>query len=100
MCVRGYSCIPIRKYTHTYMHTYACLCVDIYVRMCVYTFIHTPHTNTHTHTHTHTYIYIYIYISSSTCHAASTDIPDPLSPLFPIVHRLWQVFKATSRILT
>ena len=32
-------------------------------------------THTHTHTHTHTYIYIYIYISSS-CHAASSDIPD------------------------
>ena len=29
--------------------------------------------------------------SSSSCHAASTDIPDPLSPLLPIVHRLWQV---------
>ena len=65
------------------------------------------------------YIYIYIYIytrnsdkeslhknvfdaiiassSSSSCHAASTDIPDPLSPLLPIVHRLWQVFRATSR---
>ena len=28
------------------------------------------------------------------------DIPDPLSPLLPIVHRLWQVFRATSRILT
>ena len=42
----------------------------------------------------------YIYISSSSCCAASTDIPDPLSPLFPIVHRLWQVFWATSRILT
>ena len=38
--------------------------------------------------------------SSSSCHAASTDIPDPLSPLFPIVHRLWQVFRATSHILT
>ena len=31
---------------------------------------------------------------------ASTDIPDPSSPLLPIVHRLWQVFRATSRILT
>ena len=31
------------------------------------------------------YIYIYIYISSS-CRAGSTDIPDPLSPLLPIVH--------------
>ena len=27
-------------------------------------------------------------------------IPDPLSPLLPIVHRLWRVFRATSRILT
>ena len=26
--------------------------------------------------------------SSSSCHAGSTDIPDPLSPLLPIVHRL------------
>ncbi len=43
-----------------------------------------------THIHTHTYI----YISSSSCHATSTDIPDPLSPLLPIVHRLWQVFRA------
>ena len=42
-----------------------------------------------------------IYISSSSsCRAASTDIPDPLSPLLPILHRLWQVFRTTSRILT
>ena len=39
-----------------------------------------------------------VYVSS--CRAASTDIPDPLSPLLPIVHRLWQVFRATSHILT
>ena len=39
-------------------------------------------------------------IHSSSCRAASTEIPDPLSPLLPIVHRLWQVFRATSRILT
>ena len=38
--------------------------------------------------------------SSSSCRARSTDIPDPLSPLLPIVHRLWQVSWATSRILT
>ena len=37
--------------------------------------------------------------SSSLCRAGSTDIPDPLSPLFPIVHRLWQVFWTTSHIL-
>ena len=37
-------------------------------------------------THTHTYIYINIYISSSSYRTGSTDIPDPLSPLLPIVH--------------
>ena len=45
-------------------------------------------------------LYISSSSSSSSCRAASMDIPDPLSPLFPIVHRLWQVFRATSRILT
>ena len=36
----------------------------------------------------YTHIYIYIYISSSSsCRTGSTDIPDPLSPLLPIVHR-------------
>ena len=38
--------------------------------------------------------------SSSSCRAASTDIPDPLTSLLPIVHRLRQVFRATSYILT
>ena len=37
---------------------------------------------------------------SSSCYAASTDIPDPLSPLLPIVHCLRQVFRTTFRILT
>ena len=41
----------------------------------MYTHTHThKHKHTHTRTHTHTYIYI------SSCRAASTDIPDPLSP--------------------
>ena len=39
-------------------------------------------------------------LSSSSCRATSTDIPDPLSPLLPIVHRFWLVLRATSRILT
>ena len=55
---------------------------------------YTKITDTHTHAHTHIYIYIYIYIS---CRAGSTDIPDPLSPLFPIVHLLRQVFWTTSQ---
>ena len=45
----------------------------------------------------HLYCYTFRRISSSTSYrAACTDIPDPLSPLLPIVHRLWQVFMATS----
>ena len=39
------------------------------------------------------YIYIYIIIILSA-------IPGPLALLLPIVHHLWQVFRATSRILT
>ena len=38
--------------------------------------------------------------ASSSYRVAGTDIPDPLSPLLPIIHRLWQVFWATSRIFT
>ena len=34
-----------------------------------------------------------LYISSSSCRAGSTDIPDPLSPLFPIVHRLIYIYE-------
>ena len=39
-------------------------------------------------------------ISSSSYRAGSTDIPDPLSPLLPIVHRPRQVFRTTTCILT
>ena len=35
----------------------------------------------------------------SSC-AISADIPDPLLPLLPIVHRFWKVLRATSHILT
>ena len=38
--------------------------------------------------------------SSSSCRAASADIPDPLSPFLPIIHRLRQVFRVTSCVLT
>ena len=46
------------------------------------------------------YIYIYIYIYITSCRAISMDIPDPLLPPLPIVHRLRQVLVATLRILT
>ena len=38
--------------------------------------------------------------STSSCRASSTDIPDLLSPLLPIIHRFCQVFRATSCFLT
>ena len=38
--------------------------------------------------------------SLSSCRAAITDIPDPLSVFLPIVHSIWQVFRAISLILT
>ena len=41
-----------------------------------------------------------IHNRSSSCRAISTDIPDPLSPPLPIVHRFRQVLGATSRIYT
>ena len=41
------------------------------------------------------------YTSSlSLCRAASMDISDPLLPLHPIVHRLCQAVRDTTRILT
>ena len=40
------------------------------------------------------------YISSSSCRAISIDIPDPLLPPLPIVHRSRQVLRATSHIYT
>ena len=45
-------------------------------------------------------MYIYIYMYSPSCHAASTNLPDPLSPPVSIVHRCRQVLRATSRIGT
>ena len=38
--------------------------------------------------------------SSSSCRAACADIPDRLSPFLPIIHRLRQVFRVASRVLT
>ena len=42
----------------------------------------------------------YINKSSSSCHVASTDLPDTLSQPVSIVHCSWEVFKATSCIKT
>ena len=74
----------------------------MYVCIQKYACIHECLLYVYTYSYFNIYIYIYIYISSSSssCRAASTDIPDPLSPLLPIVHHLWQAFRAKSRIYT
>ena len=46
--------------------------IYVYINICVCVYI---------------FVCVYIYISSSSYRAGSTDIPDPLSPLLPIVHR-------------
>ena len=48
----------------------------------------------------HPYSLVYIDIKSSSCHAISTDIPDPLSPHLPIVQCFQQILRATSCIGT
>ena len=40
------------------------------------------------------------FLSSKPCRAACANIPDRLSPSLPIIHRLRQVFRVTSRVLT
>ena len=44
--------------------------------------------------------YNYLLSSSSSCRAAGADIPDRLSPFLPIIHRLRQVLRVTSCVLT
>ena len=75
------------------LNTLSLVCVHLY--KYIYT-----HVRTHTHTHTHTYIYIQNISSSSSCRAVSTDIPDHLPLLLPIIHRLRQVFRVTSCVFT
>ena len=78
MNVCMYACMYI--YPRLYIYVYICINICIYI--CIY-------------------IYIHIYTSSSSsCRAVGTDIPNPLSPLLPIVHHFRQVFRATPSILT
>ena len=59
------SKIYLKKYSlYIYIYIYMCVCVCVYCERVKC-----------------------IYISSSSYRAGSTDIPDPLSPLLPIVHR-------------
>ena len=83
------------RYTHARTHTYS------YAYTQIYTHIHPrahPHTRMHTHIqrytlvriHTETRLHTRTHIrpsSSSSCHAISVDISDPLSPPLPIVDR-------------
>ena len=111
-------------HTHTHKNTYIYICLYIFINMYISVFfkcvlvclragVHAlkenagkskyNHINTNNHIHqrrkihTHTHIYI---SSSSSCRAACADIPDRLSPFLPITHRLRQVFRITTRVLT
>ena len=90
------------KYIHIYIYIYIYVCVCLFITdrfLCLY-YIELDYFF-QSIIHTFIYSFIYLYISSSiSCRAPSTDIPDTLSPLYPILHRLSQVFRATSRILT
>ena len=88
-----------RAHVHTHTHTHTHTHIYIYLQKHTYTYIYTP---THKDTHIFIYAYTRIYISSSSssCRAACADIPDRLSPSLPIIHRLRQVFRVTSRVLT
>ena len=46
------------------------------------------------------YVCLHTSSSSSSCHAANTDLPESLSSSFTIVHCSWEVFKATYYIGT
>ena len=68
-------------YIYAYIHIDTYVCIHTYRYICIHTYIHT-------------------YMHSSSCRAASTDIPGPLPPLLPIIHHLRQVFRITSCVLT
>ena len=88
-------------HTHTHTHTRARKHKLFYIQTPIYTKETSPtHPKDFVGKHIGTFSRTQSWSSLSSCRAASTDIPDPLSPLFPIFHRLWQVFRATSRILT
>ena len=112
--IRIYMCVCVYIiYTHTYVYIYIYIHVCVCVCVCIYIYIYTatclpsrklykldePDTQD-TAGEARTNLYIRVYNISSSYRAASTDIPDPLSPLLPIIHRLWQVLMATSCILT
>ena len=79
-----------------------CVCVYIYIYIYTHTHTHRGCLNMHgTHmtanNSTNNNVVFFacfrfknsIQSSSSSYRAGSTDIPDPLSPLLPIVHRPW-----------
>ena len=88
-------------YKHTYTHTYIYIYIYIYI---VYAYTYSIHIYLFNKLHMYLFVTSYFFIcshtrslfepsvssnisSSSSCRAGSTDIPDPLLPLLPIVHR-------------
>ena len=76
---------PVDIYIYIYICVYIHLYIYIYIRIYIHIYIYIR-------------IYIHIYMSSSSYRDASIDLPDPLSPPFPIVNHSREVFQATSCI--
>ena len=73
-----YICVCMYIYVHTYIYIYIYVCVCVSVCMFIYLYICI-------HIYICTYICMYKYMSSS-CRAASMDLPDSLLPPISFVH--------------
>ena len=93
---------------YMYMNTYVCVFLYVYICdlcifRCVYMYGHMYNMciNMCIYVWVYVWICVYLYVSSSSsCHIASMDLPDCLSPPVSIVHHSQEVFKAISCIGT
>ena len=100
MCVCTCVCMYIYKCLCVYVSMHMCAYVFVCVRSCICTHMLYVCLSMGSSILGHDQKYSSVSSSSSSCRAASTDIPDPLSPLPSITHRLRQVFRVTSCVLT
>ena len=88
-------------HTHTYINIYMCVCVCV----CVWRWFKRFLASSRKKIHSWTFFLRWMHTTSSSSSSLSgrtisTDILDPFSSPFPIVHCFRQVVRATSRIGT
>ena len=92
-CVCMYVCMPVFMCVSINVCIRVCnilICVCMYVHIYIRTYVCI---NICMHLWMHLYMYICTYVGKNyQCHH--------LSPLLPIIHHFWPVFRATFRILT